>query len=354
MIDPAEIAAPDADETAASAPESGRSRRGCSSVRSRVRLRIASRRPTPASHPPRRPAPSPMTRPGDAHDLHPIHRWTGLGRPIDPEWRTNRAIVAIAVLTARVATAVEAFGGTPVVDATLAGARAGIVAFLGWAVLREILPDREGVAFGGAAIAAASHFLRGPQEIVPLVAMLVAARVVARTTGRALSLPDSAALVAGAILVPPPFRTVVALGIGTALILDGALAPPGGQPRRRSHLLLGAAVVLVGVVGPSGILGWVSHPPPTIAWPGGVVGVGLAALALAALIAVVLQSTVAAVGDVDGEPLMDLRARLGAGLGVGLPVLFTATGLPPVALGAAWGCIAVRVAAVPLERRRDG
>ena len=171
-------------------------------------------------------------------------RITSIGRPVDPAWPTNRAILILSLTVMLVVAAFRiVFGGLAFLPALVAGALAGGSVFLAWAFARELDPDHDLAAFVGALIALPAWELLGSPRFASLVLLLLGLRIVNRTVGPPARPLDSISLLLLASWVAwrgDWITTVVILG---AFVLDGTL-----KPEHRIHLAAaGAALALTGV-----------------------------------------------------------------------------------------------------------
>lgn len=248
-------------------------------------------------------------RPGGAHSWRgsmETTRFTSIGRPVDPAWPTNRAILILSLTVMLVVAAFRiVFGGLAFLPALVAGAFAGGSVFLAWAFARELDPDHDLAAFVGALIALPAWELLGSPRFTSLVLLLLGLRIVNRTVGPPARPLDSIALLllAGWVAWRGDWiTTVVILG---AFVLDGTL-----KPEHRIHLAAaGAALALTGVaVSRAGI-------------PAGLAGPDLpSVLALALLLPflrVLAQSrNLQTLTDVGALPLVANRIRSAQALGL--------------------------------------
>jgi len=230
-----------------------------------------------------------------------LRHLSGLARPLELDYPTNRWIGALAL-------AVLAFGWLfrgLVSGAWLAsGAWAGLAAlavFLAWALCRELDPDRERVAFLAAALALIGLAVTGLPDIAGLFALLLAVRVLNRTTGIPATPLDALLLFALAFWLAFEGAWLYLLLAVAALVLDGLLAP-------RSLLRVGtglAAGVLVG--GALAAVGAEAQAPE----PQGLAI--LLAVVLAAVFAIAIRAVAGneTKADVTGERLSPARVRAG-------------------------------------------
>lgn len=239
---------------------------------------------------------------------------THIGRPIDPRWATNRAIV-VASLAAMLGGFVLALGVHDLSPARslLQGMVVGVSVFLAWALAREVDPDGEIAAFAGAAIAFPTVLVLGSPRLASLFAVLLALRIVNRTVGPAARAHDTIAILLLNGWLAWTAEWVGALAVCLAFLLDAVLRPP-----HRTHLAAaGASLALLGVAvsraqGPPGIgaTDWIPFS---------------ALLLLLPFIRVMRASEhPRSVTDLGGVPLSGTRVRAAQALGLLVVVLAVA------------------------------
>jgi len=121
-------------------------------------------------------------------------------------------------------------GGATVAEAAKAAVNPAVMLFLGWAVARELDPDSPRSAFVAAG-ACGGILLAGSAPAGVTVALLVALRIVVRTTGKAPTLLDLMGLtVLAAAIALTPRGWIGGVALAAALAWDTRLPEPG--PRR--------------------------------------------------------------------------------------------------------------------------
>ena len=153
-----------------------------------------------------------------------IREITSLGRPLDPSYPTNRAVLLLAPVAATVAGILAISSDAGLVDVLLRAASGGLAAVGAWALAREIAPDDE---IAGAFLAMGlgfATFLVLDAALAPLFAALLYARVVNRSTGLAATGVDSLVVTGFALFVGwrtgSPWPTAAG---GVAFALDAVL-----------------------------------------------------------------------------------------------------------------------------------
>lgn len=263
-----------------------------------------------------------------------LHRWSGLGRAVDPSVPTNRTIAALTLVALLLGAGWALYDGAALWRVAWAGVNAALTVFISWALTRELAPDDDPAAFVAVALAAAAWVAWGEQAILLPAATMLAVRLVNRSTGMAAEPLDSGFVVVG-------FGALAWLGSwsygllgGLALALDGALPPVGSRDARRRHLALAAvplaAALARGLAESASLRG--------LPWP-------VLALAGAGLAAAALHPRPVSVGDVDGVPLHPWRVRAGTALGVASLALAAAAGAADArALGLGWASVTAATA----------
>lgn len=262
---------------------------------------------------------------------HPAYRFSGLARPLDPAYPSNKAVLLFAPVAFLLGLLHAHYEGYTLAGAAEAGINAALVLFFCWALTRELSPDDSVAAFIAPAIALALWPRAGSQSILALVAVLAAARLVNRSPGRSATMFDSVLLTAGfAALAWYSSWVFGALGI-MALTLDALLRPVGNQPRRRSHFVFAGLLLLAtGARVLEGIdpLRWPPHLP------------AFATVAGLYLLAIMLYPRPRSVGDVDGRLLMHPRVRAGLVLGLlGTLLLSMDSGFSLARIASLWACM---------------
>ncbi len=135
------------------------------------------------------------------------------------------------------------FSGSSFWESIPWGIGAGAAAFFAWALSRELDPDHDYSAFVGAALTiAAVVIVEDVPELLPLFWLLLASRVLNRTTGLPSTLLDTATLlILGAWLAFTELWLFAVLS-ALALLVDGMLPPRRRQPILMSGLSFSIAL----------------------------------------------------------------------------------------------------------------
>ena len=158
---------------------------------------------------------------------HRIYRYTAIGRPLDPSWPSNKAVLVLMPLGAVLGAAAAWTAGAAGVDLLLAAVELLLIVFASWALARELDPDDSPAAFISMAVAVAVALAVADPGILVVFATLGLVRIVNRSTGMTARKSDSVLVVLLVFLVmysqqSPFFGAVAAL----AFILDGSLKQP--------------------------------------------------------------------------------------------------------------------------------
>lgn len=124
-----------------------------------------------------------------------VHRVTSIGRPLEPEYATNRAVLFLMPLAAIIASAAAALRGESVAMIASAGLVAAIAMFGTWASGRELAPDHNIAAFVSMALGFGVLFVVEAASLLTLFVTLFLVRIVNRTVGLRARRSDSIAVV---------------------------------------------------------------------------------------------------------------------------------------------------------------
>ena len=178
--------------------------------------------------------------------MNDMSNFTGLGRPIDLNYPTNRAISLLSVLVIVGVFLWQVVTGVDFTQSILLGLSAGASVFVAWGIAREIDPDNDYSAFVGAGLALIGGLaFRFPEgwSLIAMYALMQTLRVLNRSTGLSPTVGDSILILIGTAVVSYFFHPIVAFVIALALLLDTRL--PNGESR---HLLFAGLAFVVGLV----------------------------------------------------------------------------------------------------------
>ncbi len=239
---------------------------------------------------------------------HRIYQFTSVGRPLDPAFPTNRAVLILMPMSAVLGAVLSWIQSGDPWQALQQALVYALLIFLAWALAREFAPDDNPAAFislsGGLVVALASS---SPGLMTAFVTLGLV-RIVNRTTGLAARRTDSIALMALSIVTiyataSPLFGGVAAL----AFILDGSLREPLRQQWLYGLICLGASVVYMvdHGIGPTHL----SVPDSLFEW------LALLFMLIFAL-NIILTRTVRSKADTGGRALEVNRVRAGMAIGL--------------------------------------
>ena len=259
-----------------------------------------------------------------------MRRITAIGRPLDPSWPTNRAVLVLIPVGAVAAWGWAAWSGGPG-NPLAVGALGGAMVLVAWALGRELAPDRQAAAFVCMGLGWLVFVLDPRTSLLLPVLALVHARLVNRTTGLPPTWLDTLGAVALAgWAVVETGNPLLAVGAHVAFVADATL--PGGL---RRHLFVAPAVLVLGFAAGWGALPGLPALRPAWEAPGVASLLAVGAIGVVYVRAILATRRPESVGDETGDPLDPRRVRGGmwVALAVALPGL--ALGDPGVANGAA-------------------
>jgi hypothetical protein len=180
-----------------------------------------------------------------------------------------------AVVGGLVVLAIEIDRSGSLTEALRPAVNAGVTVFLAWAIAREIDPDEARTANLAAVLAVGARVVAGPGNLAALVMLLLATRIVLRSTGVAPTLLDCFVfLPAGAFVAG---RTVTgwmaALVLAYAIARDRRLPDPAGRKSLVAAFVVSATASAGVILAEAFEPGW-SGPE---AWPLGLAAAGLVA-----------------------------------------------------------------------------
>jgi hypothetical protein len=233
-----------------------------------------------------------------------LSKITSIGRPVDFNYPTNRAIGILSAVVLIGTTLLQLFAGKDLFEAWFWGVGAGLTVFLAWALCRELDPDHDRSAFAAAGLAVIGLFVFGLANLGRLFWLLLAVRVVNRTTGLPATIADSLAVTGlGGWLV---YNGNWGFGVLTvvAFLLDSQLAPPHRQQIIFAGLSALSTLAIVILQGPL----W---PEAGFSWGAGGIALGLSAVFVPVILG---SSTLKGVEDESGEGLKPVRVQAGQAL----------------------------------------
>lgn len=163
-----------------------------------------------------------------------MRRYTHLGRSFSLAYVPHQILLALVVLAA-VAAWVEPGGRRPAVAMLTAAATVALT----WMLIREMEPDRAWMALLGATAAGGVSILSGVTDVAAFLSLLLAARILVRSTGLVPRLTD---IVAVGLFAGVFARTPLAWAAGLAVAASVALDTNSSQPAPARYSLLALAI----------------------------------------------------------------------------------------------------------------
>ena len=239
---------------------------------------------------------------------HRIYKYTSIGRPLEPAFSSNKAVLILMPLGAVLGVITAWMDGQSGVQLLQQAISFLLIVFGAWALARELDPDDHTAAFISMAAAVFAALVVDAPGILLVFATLGLVRIVNRSTGLVARMSDSVIVMLLALLViystKSPFFGIVA---ALAFILDGTLKEPLRHQWVFGLVCLGGTIVYM-VDHDIGIA-HLSVPESLFGW------LALLFLLIFALNTLLLKK-VHSKGDINGKKL-DL-SRVRGGMAVGL------------------------------------
>jgi hypothetical protein len=276
-----------------------------------------------------------------------VYTITSIGRPLDPAYPTNRAVLGLLPLAAVVAGGFAAGSGVGIAGVLGRAAGGALAAFGSWALAREIAPDDEITGAFGAMALGFTTYLVFEAALVPVFAALFFARLVARTTGLAATGPDSLVVTAIALFAAWSAGSPWPAAAGAAAFsLDAVLAPGLARQWLFAGLCAAGAVALTSAgLAPDIVPVQPDLVPRTAAT---IIVVGAIAL-------IAGTRNVGALCDATDEPLSVTRVRAGQLVTLLTALAWAAAGSAGIEAGAlVWATLAAVTLAAASRRVASG
>ncbi len=152
-----------------------------------------------------------------------LSEFTGIGRPLNPKYPTNIAIIVLSAIVAIAAAAISLLQGADYLAVLIESLRASATFFLGWAIAREYDPDHPYSAFLAAAAMVTAYFFGYAGNLLFLALLLLMMRYINRSTGIPATTIDMAAGIVLIAWLAWTMDWVVALIGSAGFALDGLL-----------------------------------------------------------------------------------------------------------------------------------
>lgn len=158
---------------------------------------------------------------------HRLYKFTSIGRPLDPSFPSNKAVLLLLPLAALMGAMVSWYDDGELMQILQSAGSFLLIAFGSWALARELFPDDNPAAFVSMGLAILLGFFLESPGILIVFATLGLVRLVNRSTGVAAKISDSIIVMLLVFWViyatQSPFYGAVA---GLAFAFDGSLKNP--------------------------------------------------------------------------------------------------------------------------------
>lgn len=265
---------------------------------------------------------------------------SSLGRPLDPAYKTNVAIMVLTLLAGVVLGGVSLFQSGDVLSAIGVGLLYGAIVFVAWVITREIDPDHDLSAFVSVALAFSAALLLMPDTIAlwPMALIILITRILSRVVGIAATIIDSLVVIVVMGLAAYTGDVAVALVATLVFFLDALLE----NPQRRQWgfgILAVVAVIIVSLIFGQGVAFAELSTPYLLT---------IAVISLAFVLTVVATRHITTHSDFGDRPLAlgRVRAAMLMSLAIGLAHAFTNGNGGVLSMIPLWASLA----AVPLYR----
>lgn len=172
-----------------------------------------------------------------------IYRYSGIARPVDFNYPTNRLIALLAAVALLAGIAIGVIQGQVVGKILLLGLHFALTVFLTWALAREVDPHEPYSAFGAVALASAGFVWGIRPDLMSIALMMATARILIGSCSREATLLDRLTVAAGAAwLAFVQHQGLVVVMVSVAFLLDGVL-----QPAKRISLPLSGLILAMAI-----------------------------------------------------------------------------------------------------------
>ena len=243
---------------------------------------------------------------------HRIYKDTSIGRPLEPEYPTNKAVLVLMPLAALLGAVSAWLGGGQAMQVLQAAVSFALICFGSWALAWELFPDDNPAAFISMVLALLAALAFDSPGILIVFATLGLVRMVNRSTGKPALKSDSVIVMLLTFWViyatqSPFFGAVAAL----AFIFDGTQKDPLRHQLIFALICFGGMVVYM--VDHAAGQSYFQAPDSLLEW------LSMAVLLVLALDMFLLKE-VSSSGDINHKTL-DL-SRVKGGMAVGLFAAF--------------------------------
>ena len=183
-----------------------------------------------------------------------MNRITHLGRPLSWQYLPHRLMIIFSLISLLVLFAVERFAcRASVVQALGQGMIIFLAVFLAWAVSREFDPANEYAAFVAPPLVLVARLFGLTPSLLPILFLLLLARLINQSTGRAPTLADTLLLVLLGVLLMLDGYLAALLILSVAFLLNTRVSPKSNGDRLKALL---AVVVFGGIWRIAGPIDW--------------------------------------------------------------------------------------------------
>ena len=152
-----------------------------------------------------------------------IDKISSIGRPLDFNYKTNKAIVIITTITIMFGFVLSILKEFTIPNVILSGVSFGITFFVSWAISREIDPDNSISAFIGLIPLFIILFFWIETNIIILFWLLISLRIINRTTGLPARIFDSGLLFVISVLMSYFYSPIFGLLSAIVFLFDAKL-----------------------------------------------------------------------------------------------------------------------------------
>ena len=152
-----------------------------------------------------------------------IDKISSIGRPLDFNYKTNKAIVIITTITIMFGLVFSILNEFTIPNVILTGVSFGITFFVSWAISREIDPDNSISAFIGLIPLFTILFFWIETNIIILFWLLISLRIINRTTGLPARIFDSGMLFVISVLMSYFYSPIFGLLSAIVFLFDTKL-----------------------------------------------------------------------------------------------------------------------------------
>jgi hypothetical protein len=155
-----------------------------------------------------------------------IKKTSSLTRSLDMDYPDNRLIVLLCAVVFIASAVFRIVSGDHLVQGIIWGGRAALSIFFAWALAKEIDPDNPGSAITASAVGIPGLFFFNSSSLLVALFILFLLRMVNRTVGVPLTLPDSILIMLIGIYLVYTGKWMYGIVMSIAFIMDATLKEP--------------------------------------------------------------------------------------------------------------------------------